>query len=183
MKSIVTHRALALWVALPLALSALSGMAYRLGRHWFGLSKDSASWLMDLHTGAWLGAWGSSLYLAIVAAGLLTMILTGCILLFKRGSKVPSRMRHRILGAVLMVPLAATAVTGISYKLGVEFFGISDASQRILMQIHQGSWMGRPVTPFYVLLIGSGLLAVLISGLKISPWWRKKARPNHSAVG
>jgi len=179
-KPILTHRALVLWVSAPLVISALSGMAYRLGRAWFGMPKDSWGWLMDLHTGAWLGRWGSVIYLSFAAIGLVMMAATGAAMLLKHGSKMPSRRRHRLLGMTLLLPLVATAVTGIYYKIGVEFFGLSDSMERLLMDIHQGSWMGHAVTPFYVLLVGSGLLLLILSGLRIGPWFRKKT---HSAVG
>jgi len=179
-KPILTHRTLALWVSLPLVISALSGVLYRVGRAWFDIPKGSWGWLMDLHTGAWLGRWGSVIYLSLAAIGLLIMAGSGAAMLLKRGSKMPARRRHRLLGMTLLLPLVATAITGISYKIGIEFFGLSDSMQSLLMDIHQGSWMGHAAAPFNVLLVGSGLLILILSGLRIGPWWRKK---NHSAVG
>lgn len=179
-KAIKIHRILALCVALPLLANLLTGVAYRTGYAWFSLPKGSGNWLMDIHSGEWLGSPLSSIYLLLAGGGLIAMALTGIIMLCRRGSKNPSRMRHRLLGWIMLVPLLATAITGIIYKIGSQYFGLSDAAKNVMMQIHEGSWLGRSLTPIYVCFLGFGLLFLIASGLKIWPWHKKR---NHSAVG
>jgi thiol-disulfide isomerase/thioredoxin len=75
------HGGLAPLVALPLAITVLSGTGYRLLRDWGGLDRDQAHWLMALHEGEWLRPWfgahGETLYVALNGAGLLWMLASG----------------------------------------------------------------------------------------------------------
>ena len=75
------HGGLAPLVALPLAITVLSGTGYRLLRDWGGLDRDQAHWLMALHEGEWLRPWfgvhGETLYVALNGAGLLGMLASG----------------------------------------------------------------------------------------------------------
>ena len=77
------HKALAPWVFLPLFFSAVSGVAYRVSKDFFGYSRDEVHWLMSLHEGEWLGDNGELIYVFLNSLGLLWMLITG----FKMFSK------------------------------------------------------------------------------------------------
>ncbi len=49
------HKALAPWVFLPLFISSITGLLYRVLRDLLGYSRDQVHWLMSLHEGEWLG--------------------------------------------------------------------------------------------------------------------------------
>ena len=49
------HRRFAPLVVLPLLVTVLSGVTYRLARDWLGASRDQVHWLMVVHEGGWLG--------------------------------------------------------------------------------------------------------------------------------
>ena len=49
------HKALAPWVFLPLFLSSITGLFYRVSKDLLGYSRDQVHWLMSLHEGEWLG--------------------------------------------------------------------------------------------------------------------------------
>jgi hypothetical protein len=161
------HRQLAPWLFVILAVSALTGMGYRLGRRWFGLERDSVGWLMDLHTGEWLGGALSPFYVLVAGLGLVFLLGTGLVMLRQRGSKIRVRVWHRVLGAVLLLPLLATAVSGAAYKVGHAWFGWGKGDGDWLMTIHEGAWLGPDLKPFYVLLTGGGLLALGVLGVAI----------------
>lgn len=161
------HRQLAPWLFVILAVSALTGMGYRLGRRWFGLERDSVGWLMDVHTGEWLGAALSPFYVLVAGLGLVFLLVTGLVMLRQRGSKIRVRVWHRVLGAVLLLPLLATAVTGAAYKVGFAWLGWGKGDGEWLMTIHEGAWLGPDLKPFYVLLTGGGLLALGLLGVAI----------------
>jgi hypothetical protein len=74
---------------------------------------------------------------------------------------------------VLLLPLAATAVTGVLYKTGQAWFGISEETADLLMTIHEGAWLGRGVKVYYSVVTGGGLLALGLFGLALL---RRKAR-------
>lgn len=168
------HRKLGPWLVLPLVVTLVTGVTYRLGRAWFGMEKETGWKILDVHTGEWAGEVFSLFYVGLTGLCLLAMIGTGARLIFQSKSKLPVRRWHRVAGLVLMLPLTATAVTGIAYRFGEAWFKIPEETGDFLMMIHQGSWLGKPFTPFYVLLLGAGLAYLLGTGLKMSGIWPKR---------
>jgi hypothetical protein len=82
------HAALAPLVLAPLALTALSGVSYRVLRDWAGLDRDRAHLLMVVHEGEWLKPWlgssGETLYVLLNGLGVLWMVVSGGGLLWQR---------------------------------------------------------------------------------------------------
>jgi hypothetical protein len=168
------HRLLAPWLAIPLALTLATGLAYRTGRAWFGMGKETGGTILDIHAGEWLGDTASVVYVILMGAGLLALVATGFSLVLKSRAKGQPRIFHRILGAVILLPLAASAVTGIGFKVGEEWLDLPKGTLDLLMVIHQGSWLGKTGRVFYVLVIGVGLLALTVTGLQMTGLFRKK---------
>lgn len=161
------HRKIAPILFLLLAVSALTGLAYRVGKKCFGVDGQTGQAIMDVHAGGWLGSTGSTIYVLAIGLGLLGLLISGALLLRKGRAKAPARASHCILGAILLLPLAASAVTGILYKLGQGYLGFSEETSDLLMSIHEGAWLGSSLKMYYVLLIGSGLLALGLLGLRL----------------
>ncbi len=160
---------------MPLILLAITGLSYRLGRSWFGMDRETGGKILDLHSAEFLGGPLSVIYLLAVAVGLLALIGAGVAMLFQRGSRQRLRRVHRVIGTVLCLPLVASAITGATFKVGESWFGISKETGDLLMTIHQGSWLGNTLRPFYILLLGVGLLVLAASGLRLLP---KKHKPS-----
>jgi hypothetical protein len=82
------HVALAPLVLAPLALTALTGVSYRLLRDWVGLDRDRAHLLMVLHEGEWLKPWlgasGETFYVLLNGLGVTWMLVSGGGLLWQR---------------------------------------------------------------------------------------------------
>ena len=49
------HKALAPWVFLPLFMSSITGLVYRVSKDLFGYSREQVHWLMSLHECEGLG--------------------------------------------------------------------------------------------------------------------------------
>jgi hypothetical protein len=64
-------RRLAPAIVVPLALTVVSGVAFRVGRSWYGLSADFGRWMMALHEGRYLGEQLVPLYVLSVGLALL----------------------------------------------------------------------------------------------------------------
>ena len=62
---------------LPLFLSALTGLSYRVSKDLFGFSRDQVHWLMSLHEGEWLGNNGELIYVFLNSLGVFWMLITG----------------------------------------------------------------------------------------------------------
>ncbi|MDB9312828.1 PepSY domain-containing protein [Spirulina sp. CS-785/01] len=92
------------------------------------------------------------------------------------------RKLHRTLAPIIVLPFVVTALTGIAYRLGKSWFGLSRDQVHFLMVIHEGEYLGDFLEPIYVLLNGLGLLFMLGTGLVIllqtwlpKKWWRKES--------
>ena len=71
------HKSLAPWVFLPLFISAITGLFYRISKDLLGYSRDDVHWLMSLHEGEWLGENGELIYVILNSLGLIWMLITG----------------------------------------------------------------------------------------------------------
>ena len=180
------HRKLAPILFAPLLLTALTGIAYRIGRSWFGLSDEFGEFMMTMHEGRFLGKPIVPMYVLVVGLGLLGMIISG-ITLMKRRKKVDSpasqklndRKLHQTVALIGFLPFTVSATTGIAYRLGRAWFNLSSDQASMLLKIHQGSYLGSTFRPFYVLLVGASLIIMLITGIQMSGILRKKrAQPS-----
>lgn len=170
------HRIAAPWIFILLVVTLGTGILYRIGRAWFGFSRETGNQILSIHAGDWLGENISPYYVLLVGGSLLALIITGAILTIKSRSQAKARKMHRWLGIILMLPLLISAVTGIAFKLGEEWFHMPEDSLKFLMMLHEGDWLGKQGKPFYVLFVGLGLLALGIYGLQLTTWMlRRKA--------
>jgi hypothetical protein len=172
------HRRVAPWLVLPLLFMATTGMIYRVGRSWFGMEKETGSILLDLHSGAWLGGVGSVAFITLVGSGLIVLTASALAMIWQArrrlGGGPPSWRGHRYVGLALLLPLMASAVTGILFRIGEEFFDIPYSIAKVLMSIHQGSWLGPVLRPYYILLLGLGLFWLIGTGIRMIRSTRKK---------
>lgn len=178
------HRKTALIIFLPLLISALTGIIYRLGKTWFGMSNQLGNLLMVIHQGEYLGTPLVPIYVLLVGLGLLGMIITGLsmtgILSQNRAAqprKLNARKVHRIFAPIVFLPLTVSAVTGVIYRLGKSWFGMSSENAAIFLRIHQGSYLGDFFKPIYVLLVGLGLIVMLITGINQTGIFRQRRQP------
>ncbi|MDY6806959.1 MAG: PepSY domain-containing protein [Cyanobacteriota bacterium] len=177
------HRKIAPILFLPLILSALTGIGYRLGKSWFGMSGEDADIFMVIHQGEYLGEQLKPIYVLLLGLGLLGAIATGLTMtaLFAKNAKKRAnsqlnfRQIHRLLAPIIFLPLIVSALTGIIYRLGKSWFGMSPDTANIFMVIHQGQYFGDVGKPIYVLLVGLGLIVMLITGINMTGIFRQRS--------
>ncbi len=80
------HKSLAPWVFLPLFISAITGLLYRISKDLLGFTRDEVHWLMSLHEGEWLGENGEVIYVILNSLGLIWMLVTGLQMFSKKFS-------------------------------------------------------------------------------------------------
>ncbi|NEO88083.1 MAG: PepSY domain-containing protein [Spirulina sp. SIO3F2] len=93
------------------------------------------------------------------------------------------RSLHRTIAPFVMLPLVITILTGVTYRLGKSWFGLTRDQVHWLMVIHEGEYLGKFLEPFYVLLNGLGALFMLTTGISI--WvstWKPRANANQTPV-
>ena len=159
------HRRLSPLLFALVAVSAVTGIAYRAGKKWFGMDGQTGQAVMEWHTGEWLGPALSPFYVLLAGAALLFLVVTGAMMMRGRAGKGSLRWWHRALGFALLLPLAATAITGVLYKTGLAWFGLPEETADLLMTIHEGAWLGRGLKVYYSVVLGTGLLALGFTGL------------------
>jgi hypothetical protein len=176
------HRTIAPIIFVPLLLSALTGIGYRIGRSWLAIPRRAGHLLMAVHQGEYLGHALTPVYVLFVGLGLLGAIATGLTLTgwfrgnrsAKAANSLNFRQIHRRLAPLFFIPLALVAMTGIGYSLGESWLGLPEGIADRLMDIHQGSFLGNRLRPIYVLVVGMGLLSLLITGIEMTGMFRKK---------
>jgi hypothetical protein len=93
------------------------------------------------------------------------------------------RKLHRQAASFIFIPLLLTALTGVAYRIGRSWFGLSDEfgefmmvihQGEILLTIHQGAYLGATFKPIYVLLVGVSLAIMLATGIQMSGIFRKR---------
>ena len=168
------HRRIAPILFLPLLATALTGVAYRLGRSWFGIPSSVADFFLVIHQGEYLGQPLVPIYVLLVGVGLIGLIVTGLTMIKRPGNRPQNRTQltlrksHQILAPIVFLPLLVSAVTGIAYRLGKAWFGISNQQAATFLRIHQGTYLGPSWRVIYVFLLGLGLVAMLFTGIKMT---------------
>ncbi len=91
-------------------------------------------------------------------------------------SKLTIRKLHRTIAPIVLLPLIITVTTGMTYRIGKDWFGWTRDQAHILMVIHEGEYFGDQGKSIYVLLNGLGLIVMLATGatmlLNQAPWFR-----------
>jgi uncharacterized iron-regulated membrane protein len=171
------HRKVAL-VAMPfLAVSAVTGLTYRVGRNWFAMSDETGAVVRAVHAGKYLGDVLSPLYVLLVGVCLIALVGSGATMIRRRrgAARPPTRnwrWLHRTVAIVLGLPLLVTALTGIGFWLTQSWLGWSKEQAQWLMDIHQGTlFFGKGPRVYYALFLGLGLFALLGSGARGLGWF------------
>ncbi len=170
------HRKLAPILFFPLLASALTGVIYSIAKNWLGIPNSLTNLLIAIHQGNYLGEKLSPIYVLLVGLGLLGMSVTGLVLLNRNRSQVSSQRAqqnnrgiHRFIALIFLLPFAVSAETGVLYRLGTDWFGMSSEQTAVLLKIHQGGYLGSTLSGLYILLVGGGLITLVITGIQMTP--------------
>lgn len=190
------HRRIALVLIPLLAVTAITGLTYRVGRNWFKMSDETGKVVRSIHEGAYLGDAVAPFYVLLTGGGLLLLIASGVTMWRRsdfpggRGSggsggarshppRRTVRWFHRIASIVLVLPLAVTALTGIGFRLSQSWLGWPKERAQWLMDVHQGTLLfGKDYRLYYVLFTGIALLVMLATGAKLLRLFRGRGGGN-----
>lgn len=81
------------------------------------------------------------------------------------------RRYHRQLAVIVCLPIALTVITGIAYPIFDQWLALHQVS-KLMLQIHSGRIFG--LEAIYPILNGLGLFGLLVTGLSMTPLFRKK---------
>ncbi|OIP68141.1 MAG: peptidase [Oscillatoriales cyanobacterium CG2_30_40_61] len=88
------------------------------------------------------------------------------------------RKFHRKIAPIIFIPLFLTASTGMAHRLGRTWMGMPKDKAEILLNIHQGEFLGEGSVPIYVLSVGLGLIAMIFTGLSMLRLAQQKRKNN-----
>jgi GGDEF domain-containing protein len=165
------YRQLTLIFCVFLFITALTGIIYGLHDRFFQLPTLIANILIAIHQGAFLGKKIAPLYvlslgLSVFAIGLTVLINFRDKLIFSQTQ--PNTVNaYRLLLLVVGIPLALCVEAGVAYRLGTDWFGLSERQTAVFLAFHGGSVFGTFLGIFYTLTVGLVLIAISIAGFKI----------------
>lgn len=81
------HHTMAPVVMIPFFITAATGVTYRIGKSWFGWSRDQAHIFMVIHEGEYLGKFLEPIYVLLNGLALLWMLITGTAMLYQNISR------------------------------------------------------------------------------------------------
>lgn len=90
------------------------------------------------------------------------------------------RKTHRKIAPILFIPLILSALTGVAYRIARTGFGVSDEFGDTILAFHEGKFLGKPLVPFYILLIDFGLIAMIETGVVMIR--QKRAKGNNTLI-
>lgn len=175
------HRKLAPILFMPLLFTALTGIGYRIGKSWLGLPDEFGKLMMKIHEGQFLGQRLVPVYVLLMGSGLLGLVASGLLMMKPRKhytqlqvNQLNSRKLHQLLAPIAFLPFAVSALTGIAYRVGTAWVGLPSGQAKLLLNIHQGTYLGATLRPLYILFIGVSLVVMLISGIQMLTLWRTR---------
>lgn len=179
------HRQVAPIIFLPLFMTAITGLLYSLALSWGKVEEESVAILMTIHEGGYLGKSLIPFYVFLMGLGTLAMLITGLTMskLFgnkrseRANAKLDFRKIHSITAPIIFLPLVVSSVTGIIYRLGRRWLGMSHDTGELFLNIHTGEYLGEFLQPIYVILVGGGAILMLVTGIKMTSIFRKKRQP------
>ena len=80
-------------------------------------------------------------------------------------TKLNFRKLHRTVAPILFIPLLLSALTGTIFILGEKLFGWSEDFGELILGIHEGKFLGEPLVPVYIMLVGLGLIGMIATGM------------------
>ena len=187
---LVLYRQLVLIISCCLLVTALTGIIVGLNNRLIQLPDPIVEILVDLHQGAFLGDKLVSIYVLLLGLGVFSLGLK--IVVNKRDSRLFGSIAPivadacRIIGLVLVIPLAVCVETGLAYRLGTDWLGMSGSETTGFLSVHGGDFFAKPFDIIYLLAIGIGLITLLILNQSF-PTFRgrksnKTARKHHQVV-
>ncbi len=183
------HRRAAPILCLPLLVTSVTGLIYRVGKNRFGLSDEVGTWMLRLHDGRMLSDRLAPLYVLLTGMGLIVLLATGISLFIQRSKrpkpsvhpmKMSLRLWHRLLSPILFLPLLVSALTGIVYRVGTAWLGLEDENVKVFLRIHEGQYLSPKLHLIYISLVGIGLVALLATGVPMLSIFRKPRSVSNS---
>ena len=149
-----------------LLATGLTGIILGLGDRFFQLPNLVANTLIAIHQGRFLGETIAPVYVLLMGLGVFVLGLTTLIkskdILHSLHVQSSAINVYRVIALILIIPLALCVETGIAYRLGTDWFALSDQQTAVFLAIHGGSSWSTLSGVLYILAVGSALIALSV---------------------
>ena len=154
------HRFIALTFLLPFAVSAETGVLYRLGSDWFNMSSEQTAVLLKIHQGGYLGSNLGVIYTILVSSSLITLVLTGINMTsLSKGLSIPWQWLKSCPDNV------SAKLSSNSHKPIISAVAREEQSdlQEIVTSIRKKAWMGISIFSLAFVAIVYGVVSIAVS--------------------
>ncbi len=153
-----------------LLATALTGMILGLSDRSIQLPAIVIQGLIAIHQGAFLGEKLTPVYVLLIGLGVFILGLKTAIegrhnILFERSQPLVANT-FRAIALILVIPLVLCVETGVAYRLGMDWFGMSSKQTTALLSLHGGSSLKVVLGIFYLLITSSSLIVLSILSWK-----------------
>ena len=96
------------------------------------------------------------------------------------------RSMHRWVAPFVLLPLLTSVISGTSYRVIRDWFGVSRDDAHWLMSLHEGEWLGPQLEPVVVVLNAIGVFWLLVTGagMLLQSWrsnWNRRSEKGETA--
>jgi hypothetical protein len=156
----------------PLLMTSLTGIILGLGNRLGILPTVVIDALLVIHQGRFLGAKIAPFYVLFLGLGVLVIGLN--ILIKVRDSLASRRVKpvviniYKIVALILVFPLGVCVETGVAYRLGTDWLGMTNQQTAIFGSMHSGTPLAMVLGILYTLVTGFSLILLSIIGVETS---------------
>lgn len=154
----------------PLLMTSLTGIVLGLGNRFGILPTVIINALLVIHQGRFLGAKIAPFYVLLLGLGVLVISLN--ILLKVRDILASKRIKplvvniYKIAALILIFPLGVCVETGVAYRLGTDWLGMTNQQTAIFESMHSGEPLVMVLGILYTLVTGFSLILLSIIGVE-----------------
>lgn len=156
----------------PLLMTSLTGIVLGLGNRFGILPTVVIDALLVIHQGRFLGVKIAPFYVLFLGLGVLVISLNILIkvrdILASRKVKPVVVNIYKIAALILIFPLGVCVETGVAYRLGTDWLGMTNQQTAIFGSMHSGTPLTMVLGISYTLVTGFCLILLSIIGVETS---------------
>jgi hypothetical protein len=170
----------------PLLMTSLTGIILGLGNRLGILPTVVIDALLIIHQGKFLGAKIAPFYVLLLGLGVLVIGLN--ILIKVRDSLTSKSVNpvvvniYKIVALILVFPLGVCVETGVAYRLGTDWLGMTNQQTAIFGSMHSGTPLAMVLGILYTLVTGFSLILLSIVGVETSLIAAKTSLPQNQLL-
>ena len=159
-------------------ITALTGIILGLGDRLGSLPNIITNGLIAMHQGEFVGTHLSPIYVLFIGLGVfflgLKVIVGGRYNLLFQFAQPSLANICRVIALISIIPVTVCVETGIAYRLGTDWFNISDSQTSLVLAIHSGMFQENILSISYIVVTGLGLIILSILSWKGDRYSKQK---------